>query len=306
MIRSQSQHDEPEQVETVDVVAQLNSFEIIESQEDDTDSAQSSLDASIKTKTKSENPDQKSSGQDHDDQADNSDPTETSEKKDESFLATDALANTQEIDASSNTPSDTASTDTASLEEKMSNQLDRETSTEPLGQTLPGSNSPASGDSLDKKEIFKQEGDKPDSEDVDAKSGFNDPSQSAQQPDADHASDHNQAEPSASLALNGDALAAALSDLQQLHPDDLSALNNNHEANGSDAESSINAGDPQPGPSLDPASIPVTPTHDAFSETTPTDDKKTTAPVLEEAQDGLTPASDPTSQDDQDLSLLNL
>ncbi len=105
-------------------------------------------------------------------------------------------------------------------------------------------------------------------------------------------------------AIDGQSLADAISNLQQLDADAIAALNGQDTSTNSADESSL-SGDAALTPlPQDPSDVPVTSMEDAFASPQQTDDDVMAPPDLSDTNQTAAPLPDNSTQD-QDLSLLN-
>ncbi len=105
-------------------------------------------------------------------------------------------------------------------------------------------------------------------------------------------------------AIDGQSLADAISDLQQLDADAIAALNGQDTSTNSANESSLSGDAAQTTRPQDPSDVPVTSMEDAFTSPQQTDDDVMAPPDLSDTSQTAAPLPDNSTQD-QDLSLLN-
>ncbi|AKN60092.1 hypothetical protein WB44_01990, partial [Synechococcus sp. WH 8020] len=105
-------------------------------------------------------------------------------------------------------------------------------------------------------------------------------------------------------AIDGQSLADAIRDLQQLDADAIAALNGQDTSTNSADESSLSGDAAQTTRPQDPSEVPVTSTEDAFTSPQQTDDDVMAPPDLSDTSQTAAPLPDNSTQD-QDLSLLN-
>ena len=105
-------------------------------------------------------------------------------------------------------------------------------------------------------------------------------------------------------AIDGQSLADAISDLQQLDADAIDALNGQNTSTNSANENSLSGDAAQTTRPQDPSDVPVTSMEDAFTSPQQTDDDVMAPPDLSDTSQTAAPLPDNSPQD-QDLSLLN-